>query len=54
LASARRSTGFSAAGSAASSIGGASWRCLKMVAIGVSARKGTWPVKISKMTTPSA
>ena len=34
--------------------GTGSWMCLKIVAIGVSPRNGTWPVKSSKTTMPSA
>ena len=57
LASARRTAGTASRGRAAAagaSKGGGSWRCLKMVAIGVCPRKGTLPVKSSKATIPSA
>ena len=57
FASAFARMGTRAGGSAAARgplSGGSSWRCLKMVAIGVSPRNGTWPVNSSKITMPSA
>jgi hypothetical protein len=57
LASAFRSTGITDWGRAAAcgpSKGGGSWRCLKMIAMGVSPWNGTRPVKISKATIPTA
>ena len=56
FASARRSSGTTSRGRPAApgpSSGGGCWTCRRIVATGVSPRKGTWPVKASKITTPS-